>query len=1835
MKASLKLLKITSIAVMLASLAACGGSDTNSNTNTNEDTKTGTFIDSPVANLGYRTETKTGKTNTSGEFEYKPGETVTFSIGNLDFPSALAKLLITPFDLAGTSDINDPTVIRIARLLQSLDLDGDPENGIVIGDEAHDILNSVQLEIDANDFYLIVESILVDSGTSNEALVDEATALLHLQNATDLASDTVPPVITLTGSNLETVIQNQTYSEQGAVAVDAIDGLVSVTTSGSVDTSTIGTYSITYTAIDGAGNTVSVTRTIVVVEASSDYDAPVIALNGASEVSLTEGETYTELGASATDLVDGVVGVVVTSEVDTAVSGTYLITYTATDNAGNTVSVTRTVLVMEAPLLTDVDGDGYYLEQDDCDDDVNAINPGAEELNTDLIDSNCDGALSVWPFVVGDYGPAGGYVFYVANGQFILEAAPENQGGGVSAEWGCNSIRIPGASGKAIGTGAKNTVDMLSAGCSPTAEDIELGAILADEYSFNGFDDWYLPAKDELTAMYALRLEIGGFGDFAYMTSSQIDAETAWSQNGVFGMQANIRSALRKVRIIRATYSTDDLDFDGYSPDQGDCNDNDSAINPAADEKNNDLIDSNCDDNREISSAPYIIGDYGPGGGIVFYIGDSGASGLEVAPGALGNAAWGCSDYDKPVVTGAYSRSIGGGNVNTKSILEQCNEEGTAARLASNFEYGGFADWFLPSIEELSAMAVQKDHIGDFSKTVYWSSTHDEFSNWNAWLMQNGYSTFPYFKHYDFGVRAIRVFGDTDADADGYYFDADCDDTNDLVSEGHREISDDMDNDCDGEIDNGFRVIVSTINGGYVVARLNVPDRTQWDLKNCEGVSLCSFSLEGADNRIFVGLSGSGSGSFSHWKGDIEFCSRISDGGCLFDSSLATLNRDAELVAVWNEPSLPPIPPTPAPSLVVEAQTGGRVLTGDDIYCEEQSSCIYAQGDLPTEIDLNDGGKVVDTGTVSPFVAIAEPGYLFNGWEGSVANACQDRSSTSDVCSLYTTLDGEENLVATFVLIPGDVSNIPSRGQFFRLMSLPRKGCVRVKPASILPDITEEITIINDCPLHEKSFLFQRLASKTDGAWDWQWDYLVPKGSGKYDRCLKVEADGSIVNSAIERCTDADRFKFHFEPASGFSASDQIYNIRMKQGGCIEEGGGSTQEADVVGSTNCSAHESQLFKVIPYDNEREVSGDRTCPRRGSISMFFYSTEAESWDCLQYNDLSFFKFGDFNGDGITDVFTISASDAWLVSLGGSGAFESLGGEGTISDDFGNLKLGDFTGDGKTDVFTIKDGNWYLSESGTELSRKINRSSTPLDDLVFGYFDNDKKIDVLRQETNGNWQIISAGVGNLGSDEGDWVDLGGQAEQQNFIYFSMPRVLSNHRFGDFTGDGQTDIFSRRDTGEWVVASSEWGWDFRSTGESSTIALSRYRFGDFNGDSITDILYWQPDGDTNTGNWRFSSAAKHGWHTFYNHLTLESQLVWPPGDGDTWPRGSAAMDFDGGGVTDTWSLVNLHAPVPESHKSKIAKNVWEKFQQAHQADVDEVISWGGADTSNYCWWAHIQGLAKIYSGYVFAQNTCSDYSTLIYLGIGRSYGLFDYDSIPTYKFGNSNHPAAMQASGSLVVAPMENKEPKYGKLTTTYFYDFTDPDSPRKLNFVIAGEKSNPNPKSGAAGIVYHHLEQKHYVILNHQLYRSNGVSFASAGIELERLSEEETTVNTACHEDRREPVYSQGGTSLIYEEYEDDNSIVQGRLWVLAMDRCGPINWLHLSELKISDDGESYKVVRSVQKSLSGNGQNATVEPNFRWGATVYVTDEGIEIIAAAKNHLVKPVGTQLRRWFFSN
>ena len=156
----------------------------------------------------------------------------------------------------------------------------------------------------------------------------------------------------------------------------------------------------------------------------------------------------------------------------------------------------------------------------------------------------CDGT-SV-PCKIGDTGPGGGIVFYDAGtrqawGQY-LEAVPclyRDRRRCTTTSWvnkhdprqqWCKADRIGLAerlpTSSAIGTGRSNTEIIIQA-CGPNS-----AAGVAAAYRGGGKDDWFLPSKDELNALYDQRGVVGALANDYYWSSSldSVSAYNAWHQ---------------------------------------------------------------------------------------------------------------------------------------------------------------------------------------------------------------------------------------------------------------------------------------------------------------------------------------------------------------------------------------------------------------------------------------------------------------------------------------------------------------------------------------------------------------------------------------------------------------------------------------------------------------------------------------------------------------------------------------------------------------------------------------------------------------------------------------------------------------------------------------------------------------------------------------------------------------------------------------------------------------------------------------------------------------------------------------------------------------------------------------------------------------------------------------------------------------------------------------------------------------------------------------------------------------------------------------------------------
>ena len=102
---------------------------------------------------------------------------------------------------------------------------------------------------------------------------------------------------------------------------------------------TTGTYILTYSVADAAGNEANATRTVTVVDTTS----PILSLLGDLNMTHAKDTTWVDPGAIASDSLDGNLtsSITVSGTVDVNTTGVYTLTYSVSDNASNEVNATE------------------------------------------------------------------------------------------------------------------------------------------------------------------------------------------------------------------------------------------------------------------------------------------------------------------------------------------------------------------------------------------------------------------------------------------------------------------------------------------------------------------------------------------------------------------------------------------------------------------------------------------------------------------------------------------------------------------------------------------------------------------------------------------------------------------------------------------------------------------------------------------------------------------------------------------------------------------------------------------------------------------------------------------------------------------------------------------------------------------------------------------------------------------------------------------------------------------------------------------------------------------------------------------------------------------------------------------------------------------------------------------------------------------------------------------------------------------------------------------------------------------------------------------------------
>jgi uncharacterized repeat protein (TIGR02543 family) len=215
-------------------------------------------------------------------------------------------------------------------------------------------------------------------------------------------------------------------------------------------------------------------------------------------------------------------------------TSTYTVTYNGNGNTGGTVpedalNYTAGDIVAVRSNAGELTKTGYYFVGWNTQADGAGTNyQGGETFTMGTANMTLYANWAV-TYSLRDAGPAGGLIFY-DKGTFsdnwrYLEAAPSDQSDGIA--WYNGTYVETDATSLAIGMGETNTAAIIT-----VQGDGSYAAQVCNDLELGGYDDWFLPSKDELDAMYEnlAAYDVGDFADTIYWSSTETLADFAYAQ---------------------------------------------------------------------------------------------------------------------------------------------------------------------------------------------------------------------------------------------------------------------------------------------------------------------------------------------------------------------------------------------------------------------------------------------------------------------------------------------------------------------------------------------------------------------------------------------------------------------------------------------------------------------------------------------------------------------------------------------------------------------------------------------------------------------------------------------------------------------------------------------------------------------------------------------------------------------------------------------------------------------------------------------------------------------------------------------------------------------------------------------------------------------------------------------------------------------------------------------------------------------------------------------------------------------------------------------------------
>jgi hypothetical protein len=165
----------------ILAITGCGGSDDTTDEIANStNTATGYYLDSAVSGAEFSCGSQVGVTDTDGKFTFEKGQDCTFSLGGIELRKVEANLLADGGKIVETN-------VKVAAMLQSLDTDKNPDNGITISDSVVQAFkkslqdNNITTVPTSTQLQTVLTEIAVNVDGFTDTIVTEDKALAHLR----------------------------------------------------------------------------------------------------------------------------------------------------------------------------------------------------------------------------------------------------------------------------------------------------------------------------------------------------------------------------------------------------------------------------------------------------------------------------------------------------------------------------------------------------------------------------------------------------------------------------------------------------------------------------------------------------------------------------------------------------------------------------------------------------------------------------------------------------------------------------------------------------------------------------------------------------------------------------------------------------------------------------------------------------------------------------------------------------------------------------------------------------------------------------------------------------------------------------------------------------------------------------------------------------------------------------------------------------------------------------------------------------------------------------------------------------------------------------------------------------------------------------------------------------------------------------------------------------------------------------------------------------------------------------------------------------------------------